>query len=99
MARVQNESENAGTRGHGNGSETYKSLKDSGVALGQHVKEDAREIARSAMNGAMEKMQDLRSFMGRTGEYLEKEVRARPLQSLGIAVAAGAVLSFLLRRR
>lgn len=76
-----------------------KSIKQSSADLARHIKEDAVHIAESVVAEGQHKLSDLKSFAGSYLKVLEKEVMAKPVQSMAIAVGAGAILSLLLRRR
>ncbi len=74
------------------------------------VKEDVQELGRLGKEVSKEKFEQARET---TGTYIEKGrekykaaedkvttyVREKPIQSLAIALGAGALLGFLLRRR
>jgi ElaB/YqjD/DUF883 family membrane-anchored ribosome-binding protein len=76
-----------------------KSIKKGGVSLAHHLQDGTREIAKSAVTEAQHKLGDVQSFAGDHLISLEKEIVAKPVQSVAIAFAAGAVLSMLLGRR
>ena len=79
--------------------EDLKSIKEGGVALAQHLKDDAQEIAKSAKTEAQRELEDLKSFAGDYLGSLEKKITAKPVQSAAIAFTCGIVLSLLLGRR
>jgi len=79
--------------------EDLKSMKQNGAALAQHLKEDTQEIAKSATAEAKHRYADFKDYAGERLKGLEHEVTNKPVQSVAIAFAAGAVLSLLLGRR
>lgn len=75
------------------------SLKSNVVELTRHVKSEGRIQARKLGDIAMDRLTDLKKSAQL--EYLkaEKQIKAKPGQSIAIAFAAGLVTSFLLGRR
>ena len=68
-------------------------------AFFQHVKDDTVEMAKSAANEAQHKLSDAKSYAKDSLKSLEREVSAKPVQSVAIAFATGAIVSLLLSRR
>lgn len=75
-----------------------KSIKDGSVDLARHLKEDAVHIAESIAAEGQHRYQDAKTFAGRYLNVLEKEVTEKPMQSMAIALGAGALLGLFLRR-
>ncbi len=80
-------------------SEPGSSQGESVSHLAQHLKEDTLEIMKSANTQTQKKMKDLKTYAGDTLKKLEGEVSAKPIQSMAISFAVGALLSHLLARR
>lgn len=83
----------------GNISNDLKSIKQSGADMAQHLKEDAQEFTKLASSEARHKMSDFKAYAGTHLKDIENGVVAKPVQSVAIAFAVGAVLSLLLGRR
>lgn len=82
---------------------TLRDAKDAaiehGAAFMSHVKEDVKEMALSAEKSAQHKYEAIKDFADDYLSRLQKHVVARPMQSLAIAAAAGALISIFMRRR
>jgi ElaB/YqjD/DUF883 family membrane-anchored ribosome-binding protein len=83
--------------------DTLSDVKDAAIAHGSafmsHVKEDVKEMALSVEKGAQHKYEAIKEFADGYLSRLQKHVVARPMQSLAIAAAAGALISIFMRRR
>lgn len=63
------------------------------------IKEDGASLAKTMVEQGQDTYDHIKSSSARYIKMLEKEVAAKPLQSMAIAVGAGMFLSFLLRAR
>jgi ElaB/YqjD/DUF883 family membrane-anchored ribosome-binding protein len=63
------------------------------------IKEDGAHIAETMIAQGQNQYDQIKSYSSNYIKMLEKEVASKPVQSMAIAVGAGMVLSFLLRRR
>jgi ElaB/YqjD/DUF883 family membrane-anchored ribosome-binding protein len=79
--------------------DAVKSLYTSGENLVRHLKEDTAEIATGMAAEGKSKMKDARVFAAKYMKNLEEEISERPVQSVAIAFAIGAVVSLMLGRR
>lgn len=75
-----------------------KSIKDGSVDLARHLKEDVVHIAESVAVEGRQRYDDAKSVAEKYLKVLEKEVTEKPMQSVAIALGAGALLGLLLRR-
>lgn len=57
------------------------------------------EIAGEIAAEGQHRMEDFRSYAAKYLKNIEKEVMAKPVQSIAIAFAAGAILSLMMGRR
>ncbi len=77
-------------------------LKTDVSALARHVRDDAAVIAKNVRDDAVEIASEKYSFFKQEGkkqvERMEAQVHAKPVQSIAIAFAAGAILALLARR-
>ncbi len=77
-------------------------LKSDVSTLARHMRDDAAVIAKSVRDDAVEMASEKYSFFKKEGkkqvERMEAQVHAKPVQSIAIAFAAGAVLALLARR-
>ena len=80
---------------HGNS----KITNSSGANLIRHIKEDTMEIAEGIAIEGQHKIDDIRSFASKYIQIAEKEIVAKPVQSIAIAFATGAILSLMMGRR
>ena len=64
----------------------------------QSIKENGAHIAETVMEQGQDKYDQLKLSSARYIKMLEREVAEKPVQSMAIALGAGMVLSFLLRR-
>ncbi len=64
----------------------------------QSMKKDGANFAESILEQGHDKYEQLKSQSFHYIKMLEEEVVAKPAQSMAIAVGAGMVLSYLLRR-
>jgi ElaB/YqjD/DUF883 family membrane-anchored ribosome-binding protein len=73
------------------------------MTIMKHVKEEGLSESRYLKNLAVDQITDqiegIQNVSQRSLKKLEKNVKARPAQSVAIAFAVGAVASFLLGRR
>ncbi len=79
--------------------DAVKTLYASGENLIRHLKEDTAEIATEMAAEGKSKMKDARAFTAKYIKNLEEEISERPVQSVAIAFAIGAVVSLMLGRR
>lgn len=79
--------------------EDLRAIKDDSISLARDLKQDGMEAAKSVSNDVKDKMEGLKAQASTQLKTLEKEVKNRPLQSMAIAFAAGALASILLGRR
>ncbi len=64
----------------------------------QSLKQDGANIAHTVMEQGHDTYDHLKASSARYVRMLENEVASKPVQSMAIAVGAGMILSFLLRR-
>lgn len=62
------------------------------------IKENGAHIAETVLEQGQDKYEQLKLSSARYIKMLEREVAEKPVQSMAIALGAGMVLSFLLRR-
>jgi ElaB/YqjD/DUF883 family membrane-anchored ribosome-binding protein len=74
------------------------SLKENAESLGKHLKNEGTEQVQQAKEALTTRLSALQTTGKKQMKKIEGQVRAKPLQSLGIAFAAGLVASLLLRR-
>jgi ElaB/YqjD/DUF883 family membrane-anchored ribosome-binding protein len=79
--------------------EDLRAIKDDSITLAKDLKHDGIEAAKSVSNDVKDKVGDLKAQAATQLKGLEQEVKTRPLQSMAIAFAAGALTSILLGRR
>lgn len=96
--RTQNAS-NTYAGGAKNIEKDLKSIKDSSLSLAAHIKEDSIDIAKSAATELGSQVEHLKSHVSDNMKMLEKEVKERPIQSVGLAFIAGIAASYLLGGR
>lgn len=65
----------------------------------QSIKENGAHMAETIIEEGQHKYDQIKSYSAHYLEMLEEEVAAKPVQSMAIAVGAGMILSFLLKRR
>lgn len=65
----------------------------------QSIKEDGAHIAELMIEQGRNKYDQMKSYSAQYVKALEKEVASKPVQSVAIAIGAGMILGFLLRRR
>lgn len=75
------------------------SLKNNIVELTKHIKVDAKKETKELKKAAANQIEGLRDTSLEQYERLEKQVKAKPGQSVAIAFAAGVVASMLVGRR
>ena len=80
-----------------NGVGTMSGTKMSDAA--HHLKDDVQELADSAVTMGQEKLGALQSAASGYLAKMDQRIIAKPVQSLAIAFAAGAVLSLFVGRR
>jgi ElaB/YqjD/DUF883 family membrane-anchored ribosome-binding protein len=82
--------------------EDVSNLKSDVSTLARHMRDDAAVIAKSVRDDAVEMASEKYSFFKSEGkkqvERMEAQVHAKPVQSIAIAFAAGAILALLARR-
>ncbi len=102
MSILQNTSKNIMNTINPNAScdiqDDLKTIKDGGADLARHLKEDVVHIAESVAVEGRHRYHDAKSTVGKYLKVLEKEVTEKPMQSVAIALGAGALLGLLLRR-
>lgn len=74
-------------------------IKESVATLGQHVKEDAAAVAQTAKDQAQKKVDGISAEVDSYVDVLKKDLTEKPIQTVAIAFAAGAIVSLLLGRR
>lgn len=65
----------------------------------QHMQDDAKKLANSAIEGAQHKYMDMKTAASGYLKTIEREVSDKPVQSVAIAFASGVLLSLLMNRR
>ncbi|MDS7594084.1 DUF883 domain-containing protein [Agrobacterium tumefaciens] len=75
-----------------------KSVKALGVGASNELKAQAARVADDALTASGEAVESVRSEISTLNDNLTEQVQKNPLQSLGLAVAAGFVLALLTRR-
>ena len=76
-----------------------KTINASSANLVRHIKEDTMELASEIAAEGQHRMEDIRSYAAKYLKMMEKEIVAKPAQSIAIAFATGAILSLMLGRR
>lgn len=76
---------------HDVATDKIKSSMDSGVRMAEHISSDVADLTRSVVN-------DVKSFTSEYTENLENKVKEQPMLSVGIAFAAGVLLSLMIGR-
>lgn len=76
-----------------------ESLKTNVVELGKHVQSKGKSEADRLGDIALERLKDLKRSAADEYHKAEKQVKAKPGQSIAIAFAAGLVASALFRGR
>lgn len=79
--------------------EDLDSLKDNVVALTKHVKKDGVEQVEDLGDVAKKRVEVLKARGQQEIKKVEKQVKAKPAQSIAIAFAGGVLASMLLRGR
>ena len=74
-------------------------LKDSVATLGQDIRDDSTEIAAKAKGAAQEKVAEANACAAGYVDDVKNILADKPLQTVAVAFAAGAVLTALLGRR
>ena len=75
------------------------SLKSNVVELTKHVKHDGEIQTRKMQDALKTRLQEMRISGRKQYQKVEKQVKAKPAQSMAIAFAAGVAASMLMRRR
>ncbi|MGB0720359.1 MAG: DUF883 family protein [Bdellovibrionales bacterium] len=75
------------------------SLKTNVVELTKHVQRDGKVQTREIKNALSDRLEHLQESGRVQYKNIEKQVKAKPAQSVAVAFAAGLVASMLLRRR
>jgi ElaB/YqjD/DUF883 family membrane-anchored ribosome-binding protein len=73
------------------------SLKDNVVELTKHMKSEGKSQANKVSSLALDRLADLKKSAAFEYHRAEKQVKAKPGQSIAIAFAAGLVASMLMR--
>lgn len=79
--------------------EDLNSLKDNVIALTQHIQKDGKVQAEEVGEEAKKRLTLVRARGKQEMKKLERQVKAKPGQSMAIAFAAGLAASALLRGR
>jgi ElaB/YqjD/DUF883 family membrane-anchored ribosome-binding protein len=79
--------------------EDLRAIKDDSIALARDLKEDGITAAKNVGTDVKEKVDEMKTHASEHLGTIAKEVKARPLQSMAIAFAAGAVASLFIGRR
>lgn len=79
--------------------EDLDSLKDNVVALTKHVQKDGVEQVEDLSKTAQKRLTLLKMRGRQEMKKVEKQVKAKPAQSVAIAFAGGVLASMLLRGR
>ena len=74
------------------------SVKALGVGVTHEVKNQAARVADDALSASEQTVQNVRNEIQTINDNLVYQVQKNPLQSLGIAVAAGFVIALVTRR-
>lgn len=75
-----------------------KSVKALGVGVTHEVKHQAARVADDAISASEQTVQNVRDEIQTLNDNLVYQVQKNPLQSLGIAVAAGFLIALVTRR-
>lgn len=75
-----------------------KSVKALGVGTSAEIKNQALRMTDDAIAASSEVAQNVRNELSTLNQNVTEQVQRNPLQSLGIAVAAGFVLALLTRK-
>lgn len=67
--------------------------------LVQHMRDDTSKLAHSAVEGAQHGYEEMKTAASGYLKSIEREVSNKPVQSVAIAFASGALLSLLMNRR
>ena len=70
-------------------------VRDSVSALGQHVQNDSIQIAKSVKDAAQSRIDGVNDYT----DSVKKQLSDKPLQTIALAVVAGALLNMLFGRR
>ena len=74
------------------------SLKNNVIELTRHLQKDGEAQTHEMKEKALSRLADLRKTSEKQIKDVEKQVKAKPAQSLAIAFATGLLASFLLKR-
>lgn len=75
------------------------SLKDNVVELTRHIKADGANEVQALAKLAKKRVSKIQTAGKRELHKIEDSIQTHPMQSVAIALAAGAVLSFFMSRR
>lgn len=75
------------------------SLKTNVVELTRHLKHDSTQQIDTTREALMDRLMGYRDASKKRMKDMEKQVKAKPTQSIMMAFAAGAIASFMLRGR
>ena len=75
-----------------------KALKADLASLSKDMRAEGRITATNLKDKAQENITQLQDYSRDQLKNVESEIKAKPAQSVAIAFAAGAILSFLFRR-
>ncbi|MBL4803573.1 MAG: DUF883 family protein [Alphaproteobacteria bacterium] len=79
--------------------EDLDSLKSNVVELTKHLKHNGQEQSHELREMATERLDALKTSGRKQVEVIEKRVKQKPVESIGIAFATGLALSYILGRR
>jgi ElaB/YqjD/DUF883 family membrane-anchored ribosome-binding protein len=74
-------------------------IKENVVNLAQNLKDVGRERATVAADYVRDQVENIKETSAEAMEEVEERIKSRPAQSLAIAFAAGALMSYLFSRR
>lgn len=75
-----------------------KTVASYGAAKAENAKAKASQMASDAVDASQGALESVQSQFAALEKDIGKQVRDKPLQALGLAVAAGFILSMLTRR-
>ena len=79
--------------------EDSDSLRTNVVELTNHLKQDTKEQSVEWRGAAMDRLDQIKSSGQKQMKSLEKQVKAKPVETIGITFVAGMALSYLAGRR
>ena len=75
------------------------SLRTNVVELTKHIQTNGKDRTAGIASSAAEKLTDIKSNGEKQLHAVENRVKGRPLESVAVAFAAGAAISFLMGRK